>query len=192
MSTQVSYAVLDSPIDPFLAMVANDELVALSFGGARALRSTKAWLARQVPDAEFTEVAPASRVMAPVRAWLRDYFAGRELEGRALPHRFHGTLFQKAVWNALFDVKGGATKTYGEIARQVGHPEGARAVGAAVGQNPIPIVAPCHRIVGANGSLTGFGGGLPKKRWLLAHEAKCAGTEPIAAVGGAGRQLRLV
>jgi methylated-DNA-[protein]-cysteine S-methyltransferase len=193
MSTQVTYAVLDSPIDPFLAMVADGELVALSFGGARSLRASKAWYTRQVPGATFTEAAPGARAMAPVRAWLRDYFAGRGLEGAQLPHRFHGTEFQQAVWNALFEVPAGETRTYGEIARRVKHPDGARAVGAAVGQNPIPIVAPCHRIVGANGSLTGFGGGLPRKRWLLAHEAKWADAAATAS-GRArpGRQLSLL
>ena len=190
MSTQVQYAVLDSPIDPFLAMVLGGELVALSFGGARALRATKAWLTRQLPDAEFTEVPAGARAMAPVRAWLRDYFAGRSLEGRALPHRFHGTEFQRAVWEQLFAIPAGGTTTYGTIARTLGCPDAARAVGAAIGQNPIPVVAPCHRVVGADGSLTGFGGGLPKKRWLLAHEAKWAdakGTRPRA-----GRQLSLL
>jgi len=188
MSTQVSYAVLDSPIDPFLAMVADGELVALSFGGARSLRAAKAWYTRQVPGASFTEAAPGARAMAPVRAWLRDYFAGRELEGGGLPHRFHGTEFQQAVWNALFEVPAGETRAYGEIARRLKHPDGARAVGAAVGQNPIPIVAPCHRIVGANGSLTGFGGGLPRKRWLLAHEAKWA--DARATTSGRARPAR--
>ena len=193
MLTQVTYAVLDSPIDPFLAMVADGELVALYFGGGRSLRAAKAWYTRQVPGASFTEAASGAKAMAPVRAWLNDYFAGRALEGGALPHRFHGTEFQRAVWNALFEVPAGETRTYGEIARRVKHPDGARAVGAAVGQNPIPIFAPCHRIVGANGSLTGFGGGLPRKRWLLAHEAKWADAAATAS-GRArpGRQLDLL
>ena len=188
MSTQVAYALLDSPIDPFLAMVVEGQLVALSFGGARSLRRTQTWLKHHVPDAEFLESPPGGKAMGPVRAWLRDYFAGRQLEGNVLAHRFHGTDFQKAVWNALFEVKAGDTKTYGEIARRIGHPDGARAVGAAVGQNPIPIVAPCHRIVGANGSLTGFGGGLPRKQWLLAHEAEFG----RGANSRAARQLSLL
>jgi methylated-DNA-[protein]-cysteine S-methyltransferase len=83
-----------------------------------------------------------------------------------------GTPFQRAVWCALRKIKPGMTKSYGEIAVRIGRPTASRAVGAANGSNPIAIVVPCHRVIGANGSLTGYGGGLPRKQWLLEHERR--------------------
>jgi methylated-DNA-[protein]-cysteine S-methyltransferase len=86
-----------------------------------------------------------------------------------------GTPFQLAVWSALRGIPYGETTSYGKIAAAMGRPDAARAIGWANGQNPIPIIVPCHRVIGADGSLTGYGGGLPAKRWLLAHEAEHAG-----------------
>jgi methylated-DNA-[protein]-cysteine S-methyltransferase len=166
----LDYEVLDSPIDPLLAIVSPEGLVALEFSAsARRLAFAKKRLSARLPDAVFAEAPRRGGPLAPVREWFRAYWSGSELP--ALPYRLYGTEFQVAVWEALFSVPAGATSTYGALARQIGHPDAARAVGAAVGQNPIAIVAPCHRIVGADGSLTGFGGGLPRKKWLLAHEA---------------------
>lgn len=81
-----------------------------------------------------------------------------------------GTDFQREVWQALRTIPAGTTLSYGQLAAQIGRPSASRAVGAANGANPIPIVVPCHRVIGANGTLTGFGGGLPRKKWLLEHE----------------------
>jgi O-6-methylguanine DNA methyltransferase len=170
--------ILDSPIDGLLAIVSPDGLVALEFDGARRLAFARKRLAARIPDASFAAAPARGGPMAPVRAWFRDYFAGSLPE--ALPYRLYGTEFQVAVWEALFEVPAGQTRTYGQLARRIGHPDAARAVGAAVGQNPIAIVAPCHRIVGADGSLTGFGGGLPRKKWLLAHEASHARDAQLA------------
>jgi methylated-DNA-[protein]-cysteine S-methyltransferase len=105
---------------------------------------------------------------------LRSYFAGkrRDFDFPLVPR---GTEFQRVVWTALRQIPFGETTTYGEIARTIARPDAVRAVGAANGANPIPIVIPCHRVIGSNGSLTGFGGGLPAKRWLLDHEARLAG-----------------
>ncbi len=188
MSTVLTYEVFDSPIDPLLAIVSPEGLVTLGFGGVRSLASARKRLSAHVEGATFAEAARRAGPMAPVREWFARYFAGDALEGKGLAHRLYGTDFQRAVWNALFEVPAGETRTYGQLARRIGAPDAARAVGAAVGQNPIAIVAPCHRIVGANGSLTGFGGGLPRKRWLLAHEAEHAsGARPRLAA----RQLAL-
>ena len=109
-----------------------------------------------------------------VVAQLRAYFAG-DLRDFDLPLAVHGTAFQERVWGRLRAIPFGETTTYGAIARDIGHPDAVRAVGAANGANPIPIVVPCHRVIGSNGSLTGFGGGIEVKRWLLAHEARVAG-----------------
>ncbi len=105
------------------------------------------------------------------RAQLQAYFAG-ELREFDLPLAPEGTPFQQRVWRALCDIPYGETISYGELARRIGQPKASRAVGLANGQNPISIVVPCHRVIGANGSLTGYGGGLERKRWLLAHESK--------------------
>jgi methylated-DNA-[protein]-cysteine S-methyltransferase len=102
---------------------------------------------------------------------LREYFAGRRSEFD-LPLAPEGTEFQRNVWKRLQEIPYGETISYGELARRIGNPNASRAVGAANGSNPIPIVIPCHRVIGANGKLTGFGGGLPTKEALLALEAK--------------------
>ena len=108
------------------------------------------------------------------REQLREYFAGARREfGVRLNAR--GSAFQRRVWDALTEIPYGETTSYGKIAVSVGVPDGARAVGLANGQNPISIIVPCHRVIGANGSLTGYGGGLPAKQWLLSHEAAHSG-----------------
>ena len=119
------------------------------------------------------ERVPDHPVLQQVGAQLRAYFAGR---GRDfdLPLDFHGTDFQKAVWQALLHIPYGETRSYAEIARAIDRPSACRAVGAANGRNPISIIAPCHRVVGANGALTGFAGGLAAKRFLLDLERSIA------------------
>lgn len=102
---------------------------------------------------------------------LREYFSGKRTEFE-LPLAPEGTEFQRTVWRKLQEIPYGRTISYGELARWIGNPKASRAVGAANGQNPIPIVIPCHRVIGANGKLTGFGGGLPIKEALLALEAR--------------------
>lgn len=105
------------------------------------------------------------------REQLQAYLAG-DLREFDLALAAAGTVFQRRVWRALCDIPYGETISYGELARRIGQPKAARAVGLANGQNPISIVVPCHRVIGADGSLTGYGGGLARKRWLLAHEGK--------------------
>ena len=106
---------------------------------------------------------------------LDEYFAGTR-RAFDLPLDLRGTLFQNRTWSALAELPYGTTVSYGEQARRLGVPRAARAVGAANGSNPLPIVLPCHRVIGANGALTGYGGGLDVKRWLLAHEAGAGGS----------------
>lgn len=100
---------------------------------------------------------------------LRAFFAG-ELHQFDLPLAPQGTEFQKRVWDALLEIPFGETTSYGELARRLGNPTASRAVGLANGSNPIAIIIPCHRVIGSNGQLTGYGGGLPNKRWLLDFE----------------------
>lgn len=105
----------------------------------------------------------------PVKEQLKAYFAG-DLTGFDLLLNPRGTDFQLKVWQALIQIPYGETRSYGDIAVMVGKPEASRAVGAANGQNPLPIVIPCHRVIGSDGGLTGFGGGLECKKFLLSHE----------------------
>lgn len=124
-------------------------------------------------------------VLERAAAQLAAYFAG-ELRAFTLPLAPHGTPFQQAVWNAMGGIPFGRTMSYGELARGAGRPAAARAVGGACRRNPIPIVIPCHRVVGSDGRLTGFGGGLPRKAFLLEHEARVAwGGGPTPAMAGA-------
>lgn len=115
--------------------------------------------------------APDHPVLAETARQLRDYFDGRRTSFD-LPLDFRGTDFQKRVWAALLTIPFGETRSYGAIARQIGRPNASRAVGAANGRNPISIVAPCHRVIGTNGALTGFAGGLAAKQLLLGIERR--------------------
>ena len=117
---------------------------------------------------------PANPHLKRAKAQLAEYFAGKRKKfDVALDPA--GTDYQKAIWKAIYGVPFGQTISYGELARRAGFPEGARAAGAATGRNPIGIIVPCHRIMGANGSLTGYAGGLNKKRALLALEGVLSG-----------------
>lgn len=103
-------------------------------------------------------------------AAITRYFAGELDIIDRIPVETGGTSFQQKVWRALRDIPCGGTTSYGALARQIGHPDAVRAVGTANGANPVAVVLPCHRVIGANGSLTGYGGGIERKRWLLNHE----------------------
>jgi len=125
---------------------------------------------RFADDADRPETTTVSAVMQACIRQLDEYFRAERTEFD-LPLDFRGTPFQRRVWRALCDIPFGQTVSYAEVARQVENPKAVRAVGHANGQNPIVIIAPCHRVVGSNGKLTGYGGGLWRKKWLLAHES---------------------
>jgi methylated-DNA-[protein]-cysteine S-methyltransferase len=125
---------------------------------------------RKTPDPAWQQDTAR---LAFARRQLEEYFAGTR-QHFDLPLHPLGTNFQVTVWQALADIPYGSTISYGELARRIGQPLAVRAVGAANGRNPLPIVLPCHRVIGANGSLTGFGGGLPTKRFLLEMEDQVA------------------
>ena len=111
-----------------------------------------------------------SRNPGGLTAAMRDYFSGNVAVIETLPVKTTGTPFQRSVWQALRTIPHGTTITYAQLAARIGSPKAIRAVGLANGQNPISIVVPCHRVIGSNGTLTGYGGGLPRKKWLLEHE----------------------
>jgi len=155
------FSVLDSPIGELLLVGDGRNVTAIWMQSHRAeWRCTNA---RQRDDKAF----------AVARAQLAEYFSGDRVEFD-LPLAAEGTDFQRKVWRELCRIPYGETISYGDLARRIGQPGAARAVGLANGSNPLPIVVPCHRVIGADGSLTGFGGGIERKRWLLAHEARYA------------------
>ena len=154
---------LDTPVGRVLLAGDGIRLHHLHFqSGPRPLKPSSTWTA-------------ARSVFTQAIAELEEYFAGRRRQFD-LPLAPQGTAFQVRVWRALGDIPYGQTISYGELARRIGHPRASRAVGLANGANPLPILVPCHRVIGANGALTGFGGGLPVKRALLALEG--AGSAP--------------
>ena len=155
----ISYAQIPSPIGPLL-LAADDSRLSLIW-----------FLNKNQPSpANPTWKEDASALNETVRQ-LRAYFAG-ELETFDLPLAPKGTPFQQKVWTELCGIPYGETISYGELARRIGNPNASRAVGLANGSNPIPIIIPCHRVIGSNGKLTGYGGGLPIKEKLLALERR--------------------
>ena len=124
-----------------------------------------------MPDSRQWLTDDAHPVMQIAAQQLLEYFSGERRTFDLPLHTHWGTPFQRAVWQALKRIPYGQTLSYGDIARDIANPKAVRAVGAAIGQNPHSILVPCHRVVGANGSLTGFSGGLDRKTHLLAHEA---------------------
>jgi methylated-DNA-[protein]-cysteine S-methyltransferase len=148
----------DSPVGPLLLAGDTEALHVLSFGrGSRRREIGAEWM----PDTKG--------VLRGVRRELDEYFAGR-LKAFSTKLAFNGTPFQNAVWTQLTEIPYGETISYRELARRIDNPKAVRAVGLANGANPIAIIVPCHRVIGSNGSLTGFGGGLPTKRALLELE----------------------
>src|SRR5579864_3752401 len=171
MPADVRYARLATPVGPILVAETDDGVVAIHFEEGRRRRPADAGLA--VGMRRRRRFDPAWRLVDErelrIAAQLAEYFAGtrRTFEVRLAPQ---GTPFQRRVWEAVAAIPYGKTRSYGAIAAEIGAPSAVRAVGAANGQNPWPIVVPCHRVIGSDGSLTGYGGGLPIKRALLDFE----------------------
>jgi methylated-DNA-[protein]-cysteine S-methyltransferase len=155
---------MSSPVGELLLMATGAGLVGVWFDSSRHPVPAEPWL-------EDDGRGPTAETLARTRRQLEEYFDHRRT-AFDLPLAPHGTPFQERVWNALRQIPYGATAGYAELARRIGAPDAARAVGAANGKNPIPIIVPCHRVIGARGELTGFGGGIERKRWLLAHEGR--------------------
>lgn len=171
--TRLFRSSVDTPLGPMVALASDDALCALEFSGRGRLTRLKARLDRWYTPHRLEDGENA--VIARAREWLAAYFAGAA-EGRALPKRLtldgRGTPFEVQVWEALRRIPAGTTSTYGAIAKTLGGVNLSRAVGLANGANPLAIIVPCHRVIGSDGTLTGYGGGLDKKRWLLDHERR--------------------
>jgi len=168
---RLSRAILPTPLGDMLALASDEGLCALEFTGPRKrLTRLDARLARWFPPHGIVD--EDTRTIARARRWLREYFDGASAEIGDLPLDMRGAPFERRVWRALLKIPPGETTSYGAIAKAVGTPGASRAVGAANGANPIAIVVPCHRVIGASGSLTGYGGGLDRKTWLIDHERR--------------------
>jgi O-6-methylguanine DNA methyltransferase len=172
--------IVPTPLGDMLAMSSEEGLCALEFTGP--IRSS----GRRAPESRLTRLERRlARWFPPhdvidgrtptidrVRAWLDHYFEGARAEIGDLPLDMRGAPFECRVWQKLLEIPPGRTSSYGEIARALGSAGASRAVGLANGANPIAIIVPCHRVIGSTGSLTGYGGGLERKNWLLAHERR--------------------
>jgi methylated-DNA-[protein]-cysteine S-methyltransferase len=155
----MNYTTIESPVGPLLLAADDAGLCFISFAGKqRAVQPRREWKENAKPFGEVTRQ-------------LRAYFRG-ELTEFDVPLNLQGTEFQLRVWNSLLKIPYGETTSYGALARELGQPNAMRAVGLANGSNPIPIIVPCHRVIGSNGSLTGYGGGLSIKEKLLALESR--------------------
>lgn len=162
----IELAVVHTPIDPLTLAARNGRLCLVHFGAREV--PVRATLQRWYPG-ESIEHRPDPAGAATA---LAKYFSGDLDVLERIAVEMNGTPFQLRVWNALRGIRAGKTATYSEIAELVGSPKAVRAVGAANGANPIAVVVPCHRIIGSNGTLTGYGGGLKRKEWLLRHEGQ--------------------
>jgi O-6-methylguanine DNA methyltransferase len=157
---------VNTPVGEMTALATSVALCGLEFGARRpGVR-----FERRFPSAELVD--DDNHLIAELREWLARYFAGESVDAASLRLDLRGGPFEQRVWTALLAIPPGETVSYGHIARKIGAPGAARAVGMANGANPVAIVVPCHRVVGADGSLTGYGGGLDRKRWLLCHEQR--------------------
>ncbi|HEY8283124.1 MAG TPA: methylated-DNA--[protein]-cysteine S-methyltransferase [Chloroflexota bacterium] len=166
----------DSPAGPLsFAVDEHDALLWLTFHEGRYERTIEEELARVGHDLHQDRTRTAA-----IRLQLEEYCAGTR-RGFDFPLALVGTPWQKLVWRALIEIPFGQTRTYAQVAAMIGRPTAARAMGRANATNRIPLVIPCHRVIGADGSLTGFGGGIHLKTRLLAHEARHAGLQPLAA-----------
>lgn len=165
-----THVVLDSPVGPLTVVVTDGGLSGLYMDLQRH-RPAEETFGAPADD-------PADKPFAVIAEQLAAYFAG-ELTEFDVPLNLRGTPFQNRVWSALQEIPYGETATYGELAAEIGKPSASRAVGLANGRNPVGVIVPCHRVVGSTGDLTGYGGGIERKRYLLDFERKTRGVLPV-------------
>lgn len=165
-----------TPCGPLTLLCDGRALTAVRFGreadGAATAKTAQAgaeMFEKVMPTQQTQEARAAQEILEQAAREIGEYFEGKR-RAFAVPTAAAGTPFQQAVWNALKEIPYGETRTYGEIARRIGHPRASRAVGQANNRNPLPIVVPCHRVIGTSGALTGYAGGLAVKERLLELE----------------------
>lgn len=160
-SPSTAQTAYDSPLGRIILAAAGNKLVGVWFDGQLHQPDTSAWTQ-----------APQHPVLLLARSQLSDYFAGRRTSFELPLDLGTGTAFQQAVWHALLKIPSGTTRSYGALSTDIGKPAAVRAVGGAIGRNPLSIIVPCHRVIGANGALTGYAGGLERKTALLQLEGQ--------------------
>ncbi|WP_458414566.1 methylated-DNA--[protein]-cysteine S-methyltransferase [Schinkia sp. CFF1] len=169
MTQPIYFTEMDSPIGTLTIVGTTDKgLCNIEFGGLDDVQDKlSSWLKKHSIEGELTY---NNEELLPVVQALTEYFNGSTLQKFDFPIDLHGTPFQQKVWNELLNIQYGTTKSYKEIAEAIETPKAVRAIGTAIGQNPIPIIIPCHRVINSNGKLGGFTGGLDKKLKLLEIE----------------------
>lgn len=182
-TSRLLYDQVDSPLGPFtLVADGGGRLIAAGWTDAATdgRMAGRLRIFAKRPDTEFVRASNPGGLSAALAA----YFGGdlAAIEKLAIAEST-GTPFQRAVWRALRSIPCGESRSYGDIARAIGRPSAVRAVGMANGSNPICIVVPCHRVIGSNGKLVGYGGGVERKRWLLTHERCATVLDKVAAAG---------
>ena len=172
MSPTLLQKVIASPTGPLLILTSEKGLCSVEF----QLPDRRALLQKRLDRWHSTPklMDGENEITRLTTAWLEQYFQGKFAGLKIPPLDVRGTDFELATWEELKNIPFGQTVTYGQLAGRLGKPQGARAVGGCVGRNPIAIIIPCHRVIGGDGSLTGFGGGLENKKWLLEHERRAA------------------
>ena len=183
---QLFRSVLSTPLGDMLALASDEGLCALEFTtvhganrGRERLSRLNARLERWFPPHDIVD--RETPTIARTRAWLTAYFDGTSADINGLPLDMRGAPFERRVWVALQAIPPGQTTSYGAIAHALGSAGASRAVGAANGANPVSLIVPCHRVIGSTGSLTGYGGGLDRKTWLIDHERRWR-AEPQASL----------
>lgn len=162
----ISYDQMSSPIGPLTLMTHENRLIRIDFGTIEQVQTkVMTYLSNIGTSIDFK----ATTIEHAIKQELNEYFLKQRFDF-SIEHVFHGTHFQRDVWQALLRIPYGETVSYKQIAEWVGRPKAARAVGGAVNKNPFSIVVPCHRVIGANGQLVGYGGGIERKLFLLDHE----------------------
>ncbi len=162
---EIRYETVPSPVGPLFLADSDAGPLAVLFADDHPEATHLRWLRTRYPDSALTS-APCPQISEK----LARFFVGQD-ERVQMHAELAGSDFEREVWTEISRIPFGGTLSYGAIARSIGQPQASRAVGMATGRNPVAILIPCHRVVGSDGSMTGYGGGLPRKRWLLAHES---------------------
>ena len=161
---------IDTPVGPMTLLGHDDKLIRMDFGSMNELSEYyHKWMTRYLSCTELIHY-PDAKVFLQAKSELKNYF-DRKQSTFSIDLEFHGTPFQREVWRSLYDIiPFGETRSYKDIAIAIGNPKAVRAVGGAVNKNPFSIIVPCHRVIGTNGKMVGYNGGLDKKEFLLKHE----------------------
>ena len=170
MDTKLKQNIIRTPIGEMITLATETGLNFLEFQKPTRSKLLEQRLKKWY--ASFKLIEGENEIIEQTIAWLDDYFKGNFEKLKTPPLEMRGTDFEKSVWEELKNISIGQTVTYGQMAERMGKPQSARAVGSGTRRNPVSLIIPCHRVIGGDGTLTGYGGGLENKKWLLEHEKK--------------------